>query len=223
MPSQAEPASPLRVLMRMPDLTPGPAKKAVESPEHEVYEQQPLAPLVSMLPSEPPKPHTTHQPVAPEELRQPNRFARPLTMLAGLALAAVVLVVLTNRFRDRGGAPEPPSDPYVKNVLGGSPTEITKAPEINFPTEGPPAPRPENLAQPANSGPALGADMPALEMDRMRIERLPAVDQQTRFPYTDDASTVQVSDGQPGVARLDRGIEPPKPQAPYDRSRPGLY
>ena len=208
MRSHSEPASPLRVLMRMPDLTPGPAKSQ-DSPEQEVFEQKPLAPLVSVLPSEPAKPHVAHQPATPEELRQPNKFARALTMLAGVALAAVVLVVLSNRFRNHGSAPDAPLDPAVKNILGGSPTEITQAPEISFPTETPP--------------PVATHGAPTTEPALMTIERLPAVDQQLKLPSTDDASTVQVSDGQPGVARLDRGIEQPKPQAPYDRSRQGLY
>jgi hypothetical protein len=195
MRSLNEPVSPMRVLIRIPDLSPGPAP--AKAPEVETYVQQPLAPLIS-APAKPPlKPphHAESHGVTPDELKTSGRFAKPLTALAVLAVAAAVGVALSNRSKPDAPPPAPEQIVQVEipPVPGGTPTEITKIPEISFPTAPAPA--------------------PASEPETMKIERLPGV-------AGAEGATARVSDSaapgqaaqQPIVAKLEPRIEQPTPR-----------
>lgn len=221
MRSLTEPASPMRVLMRIPDLSPGPAPAMPASPV-ETFVQQPLAPLAPLAsapPPAPPKPqhHAEKHGVTPDELKTSRRFARPLTVLAILAVAAVVGVTLSKRAQQ--GSPPPTPDQVASGadqaVPGGTPTEITQIPEISFPPV-PPVP-------PAPAAPAVSA-APAVPgpTETMKIERLPSVEDKTSTAQAvQDGATARVSDSaapsqtatqQPIVARLESRIEQPKPR-----------
>jgi hypothetical protein len=196
----------------MPDLSPRPAKPA---PKVETFEQRPLASLATALPKEPPKSKPSKpisQFVAPEELHNTIRFARPLAVLAGLALAGVIAVAVSNRGRPK--TPEPsladkPAESTTSAIPGGSPTAITQIPEVSF-----------AQAEPKTE-PNTEQSWP--------IQRLPAIDSSTppQFPTT---AVAQATDGnsapqaaaQPGVAWLPRQIEQPQPQSSYDSTRSSL-
>jgi hypothetical protein len=90
------------------------------------------------------------------------------------------------------------------STSGGSPDEITNAPELTLP-----------------------ADTVA-NADQLLIERLPPVvpEGPTFSPIEglSPAATPSANGQQaPGVAQLDKRIETPKPDAHYDSPRPGLY
>jgi hypothetical protein len=198
MRSLTEPATGLRVLMQIPDLSPD-ATPARPAREVETFVQQPLAPLAPALPKEAPKPpRKERRGITPEELKNPGRFARPLTVLAVLAAAAVVGIALSRGARQQEPPPLPPelaADATGNSVPGGTPTEITQIPEISFPT---------TPTLPDESG--------------MRVERLPPIEPKTSTAAAaTDGATAQASDGaafgQPSVARLERRIEQPQPQA----------
>jgi hypothetical protein len=210
----------MRVLIRIPDLSPEPVTASPKA-EVETFVQQPLAPLPAAPAKTPPKPphHVESKGVTPDELKTTGRYGRPLTMLAVLALAAIVGVVLSNRARK----PEAPADPTAMigngSVPGGSPTEITQIPEISFPpTPAAPAivPAEPPAAAPVASAPAVTSPAPG-ESEALKIERLPVVgDKSNTAQASPDGATAQVSDTpassgqQPVVAQLESRIEPPK-------------
>src|SRR5688572_20017314 len=72
--------SPMRVLMRIPDLSP----EAAPTPQREVFEQKPLAPLASAFPKDAHKAKPARANVTPEELQATGKLARALKVLAGL-------------------------------------------------------------------------------------------------------------------------------------------
>lgn len=207
MRSLKEETSGLRVLMRMPDLSPTaaatPVLAAVSEPERETFVQVPLAPLSAAAPGG--KKKTINRPetqgVMPEELKRPGRLNRALTALAVLALAAAIGIALSNRTKQDEPAPIPAeiAAAIVPEVPGGKPTEITQIPEISFPAE---------------------ATSPA-ETEAMKIQRLPTVEEKASTAQAAaNGATANVSDdsavGQttaaPGVARLSSRIEQPQPQ-----------
>lgn len=222
MRSLKQEASGLRVLMRMPDLSPAAAAApaVVAEPQRETFVQMPLAPLAAAATAAPApagKKKTISRPetqgVMPEELKRPGRMGKALTALAVLAVAAAIGIALSNRTRqDEPEAsipeeivaaitPEMPGD----EVPGGTPTEITQIPEISFPAE---------------TAPTAKA-APTAEAEAMKIQRLPTVEGKTSAAQAvADGASAKASDsaaaGQtattPGVARLSSRIEQPQPQ-----------
>ena len=161
-----------------------------------------------------------------------HRWLRPMTLaqLAVVILAVVIAMLLrgggtpatdvspdvpmeipTVTMPTMPGAPpsgppvaqaEPNADPAALD--GGSPTEITNAPELTLP---------------ANT---------VTHVDPLTmIERLPPVTMEGSAAPPDAAnqSAASPAAGQatPNMARLENRIETPKPDAHYDSSRPGLY
>jgi hypothetical protein len=157
-----------------------------------------------------------------------GRRIRPAVVAQVLVIILAVVIALVLR---RGGAPTPDESPDVPLEIptvtlpvmpgtppmamaeptadsvprdGGSPIEITGAPELTLP---------------ANSV----TDADPLTM----IERLPPVSLEipASAPDAANVSTGSPTAGQetPAMARLENRIETPKPDAHYDSSRPGLY
>ncbi len=191
MRTSSDSTSPLRVLMRMPDLSPGAASTPAQ--QREVFEQTPLAPLSAALPKDTPKAKPARQNITPEELQTTGKFARALKVLAGLAVAGVVAAALTNRTRPSAPLPSSPEKTAVESaptsVPGGSPLQITEAPEISFPVEA----------------------APASTVDAWPIQRLPAVEATTSetamAAASDGGAAAQVLAQKPGVAQLNSTIE----------------
>lgn len=199
----AEDTHGLRVLMRMPDLSP--AAPPTPAPEVETFVQEPLAPLAAAVPNGTKKkiaPRPETQGVMPEELKRPGRLSKTLTALAVLAVAAAIGIALSNRGKEHGPAPTAPDQAIAEAAMpavpGGKPTEITQIPEISFPTDA----------------------APTAEAEAMKIQRLPTVEEKTSTAQAAaEGATAQVTDGStagpaaaPGVARLSSRIEQPQPQ-----------
>jgi hypothetical protein len=181
--------SPMRVLMRIPDLSP----EAAPAPQREVFEQKPLAPLASAFPKDAPKAKPARANVTPEELQTTGKFARALKILAGLAVAGVVAAALTNRSRPSVPSPSLPEETTVEHaptdVPGGSLKQITQAPEIKFPEESAPPSKDEQFT----------------------IQRLPAIEgatsETTMAAASDRGAAGQVLAQKPGVVQLNGTIE----------------
>jgi hypothetical protein len=224
--TEIERPSQFRVLMRIPRLrhhlpTSGPAEPVSKpTAEH-------APPVLEYEVTE-----VTQQVVEDTAEHRGHRWLRPMTLaqVAVVILAVVIAMLLrgggtpaTDESPDMpleipmvtmpamsgalpGGAPVAQAEPTAGTVAfdGGSPTEITSAPELTLPA-------------------TTVTDVDPLTM----IERLPPVTMEGSAapPDTANASAAAPTADQaaPGVARLEKRIETPKPDAHYDSSRPGLY
>jgi hypothetical protein len=215
--------SQFRVLMRVPRLRHQlPSSQPVEQIKHPPAEDDP--PVLEFEVTE-----VTQQVAEDIATVQGRRWLRPgllaqvLVVLLAIALALLSrrgstspqdepptpqLEIPTVTLPAASGAPPAPvahSEPSAPAIAGGSPSEVTSAPEWALP------------ARPTSSTDPLTA-----------IERLPPVSLEISNTATDASAASAAAlptavPGTPGVARLEKRIETSKPDAHYDSSQPGLY